>query len=223
MESTIAPVVPAAAAETSRVVRRASRARRLAALAAGPLAVLLAGGIVWQGSQAAFTSTTRNSGNAWSSGSVSLTDDDKGTAAFTVENVVPGQTGKKCIVVTSNSSVPGVVKMYQQNLTASGQGLENRISLVIEEGTGGSFNDCTGFTPTATTGTPLALSAIPAVDYATGLHPWTTTGTPGETKTYRATWAFTTTGMTQQQIDALQGATVSSDIVWEFQNLPAQP
>lgn len=198
-----------------------ARTRRIAALAAGPLAILLAGGIVWQGSQAAFTATTRNSGNAWSSGSVSLTDDDKGAAAFTIENVVPGQTGTKCIVVTSNSSVQGVVKMYQQNLTVSGQGLENRITLVIEEGTGGSFNSCAGFTPTATTGTPLALSAIPAVDYATGLHPWTTTGTPGETKSYRATWAFNITGMTQQQIDALQGATVSSDIVWEIQNVAA--
>jgi hypothetical protein len=199
------------------------RARRIAALAAGPLAVLLAGGVVWQTSQAAFTSTTRNSGNSWSTGNVALTDDDRGAARFTVENLVPGQTGQKCIVVTSNSTVPGVVKLYQTSLSESGQGLDDRIKMSIEEGTGGSFNDCTGFTPSGPAPAFVPLGVIPAVDYATGIHPWTTTGTPGETHSYRATWTFDTTGMTQAQVDALQGASVSSDIVWELQSLPAQP
>jgi hypothetical protein len=212
--------VPAEAASTAP---RGRRARRIATLAAGPLAILIAGGIVWQGSQAAFTSTTRNSGNSWSTGNVALTDDDRGAARFTVENLVPGQSGQKCIVVTSNSTVPGVVKLYQTSLVESGQGLDDRIKMSIEEGTGGSFNDCTGFTPVGTQPPFAALGVIPAVDYATGIHPWTTTGTPGETRSYRANWTFDTTGMTQAQIDALQGASVSADIVWELQSLPAQP
>ena len=46
---------------------RKNRARKWIAVSAGPLAVLIAGGLVWQSSTAAFTATTRNSGNAWSS------------------------------------------------------------------------------------------------------------------------------------------------------------
>ncbi|RWZ52415.1 hypothetical protein ELQ90_00145 [Labedella phragmitis] len=226
MHSTTTRSVPAptepAPAGAGRTATRQRLGRRVATLAAAPLAILLAGGVVWQGSQAAFTSTTRNTGNAWSSGRVMLTDDDKGAAAFTVENIVPGQSGQKCIVVTSDSSVAGVVKLYQRDLQTSGQGLEKHITLILEEGTGGSFNDCTGFVPAGTTGSPQALSNITAVDYSTGVHPWSTTGTPGEARTYRATWAFDTSGMTQQQIDALQGASVHSDLVWEFQNTAPQ-
>jgi hypothetical protein len=199
------------------------RTRRLAIFAVGPLAILLAGGLVWQSSQAAFTATTRNSGNAWSSGNVVLTDDDLGAAAFTVQNLVPGQTGQKCIVVTSNSTVPGVVKAYQQNLVTSAQGLETHIMFRMEEGTGGSFNSCAGFVPK---GAPLALQTLPFLaannkDYASGALPWTTTGVSGETHSYRATWVFDTTAMTQQAIDALQGARTSADVVWELQSSDA--
>ena len=56
-----------------------SRARKIAYYSAGPLALLVAGGMVWQGSQAAFTASTRNAGNSWSTGNVMLTDDGRGS------------------------------------------------------------------------------------------------------------------------------------------------
>ena len=59
------------------------RATKIAAAATTPLAVLVAGGLVWQASYAAFTGQTRNAGNDWSTGSVALTDDDQGSARFT--------------------------------------------------------------------------------------------------------------------------------------------
>jgi hypothetical protein len=196
-----------------------ARARKLAMFAAGPLAVLVAGGMVWQGSQAAFTASTRNAGNSWSTGNVVLTDDDLGAAAFTVENIVPGQTGQKCIVVTSQSNVAGEVRAYTQNLITS-RGMEDRIFFDLEQGTGGSFNDCTGFTPTANQVPELPLSTLASVnrDFATGGAPWQTTGTPGETQSYRGTWRFDTTGMSQDAINALQGARVGIDLVWELQS-----
>ena len=196
-----------------------ARIRTIAALSAGPIAVLIAGGLVWQGSQAAFTATTRNSGNSWSTGSVFLTDDDLGAAAFTVENIVPGQTGEKCIVVTANSDVAGEVRPYSENLIAA-NGLEGRIFLKLEHGTGGSFNNCTGFTAAGTAITEQTLLTMAATnhDYATAGTPWQTVGTAGETKSYRATWRFDTTGMTQEQINALQGARVGLDLVWELQS-----
>ncbi len=186
---------------------------------AAPLAILIAGAMVWQGSQAAFTASTRNAGNAWSTGSVVLTDDDQGAAAFHVENIVPGQTGAKCIVVTSGSNVPGEVRAYTRNLITS-KGLEDRIFFDLEQGTGGSFDDCSGFTPTANTVPELPISTLASVnrDFATGGVPWMTGGTPGETQSYRGTWRFDTTGLSQDEVDALQGARVGIDMVWELQS-----
>lgn len=199
------------------------RARRITTLSVAPIAILAAGLMVWQGSNAAFSSTTRNPGNSWSTGSVALTDDDSGTAAVQVANLTPGQTGSKCIVVTASSSVSGQVRAYVQNLAVSPQGLEDHVTLSIEQGTGGSFNDCTGFVPDASVpvvaAEPLSQLALTNKDYATGGTPWTTTGVAsGESKTYRGTWLFDTTDLSQLEIDALQGATTSVDLVWELQS-----
>lgn len=199
-----------------------ARVQKVAALSAAPVAVLLAGGLVWSGSQAAFTANTRNSGNSWSTGSVLLTDDDAGRAAFTAEGIVPGQSGQKCIVVTSGSNVPGEVRAYTQNLQTSAQGLERYITFDVEQGapnSGGTFNDCTGFVPLADDqpGAPLSALAQLNNNYTNGGSAWTTAGTPGESKVYRGTWSFNTNGLTQQQIDALQGARTSIDLVWELQ------
>ena len=196
-----------------------ARTRKIATFAAAPIAVLIAGGMVWQGSQAAFTASTRNAGSSWSTGNVVLTDDDLGAAAFTVENIVPGQTGQKCIVVTSQSNVQGEVRAYTGNLLSS-KGLENRIYFDLEQGTGGSFNDCTGFTPTANTVPDLPISTLASInrDFTTGGAAWQTAGTPGETQSYRGTWRFDTTGLSQDDINALQGARVGIDLVWELQS-----
>ncbi|MFS0703171.1 hypothetical protein AB6N23_01480 [Cellulomonas sp. 179-A 9B4 NHS] len=194
--------------------------RRAVALAAAPVAVLAAGAMVWQSSTAAFTATTRNAGNSWSTGQVALTDDDAGRAGFSVTNLVPGQTGERCIVVTSNANVPGEVRSYVQNLSTSAQGLADHIRLRVERGTGGTFESCAGFTPAQPSlpAQPLSLLSTAYNSFANGGQEWTTTGTPGESTTYRGSWVFDTTGLTQQQVDALQGAQVSIDLVWELQS-----
>jgi hypothetical protein len=179
---------------------------------------------VWSASDAAFTASTRNSGNAWSTGVVALTDDDAGVAGFNAVNLVPGQSGAKCLVVTSNSTVPGQVRAYVNNLTDSAHGLADHIKFKIEQGTGGTFNDCIGFTALPGALPAQALSTLNTVnhDYSTGGARWTTTGTAGEKNVYRGSWSFDTTGMTQQEIDRLQGATVSVDLVWELQSSDPQ-
>ena len=199
-----------------------ARVQKIAAFSAAPVAVLLAGGLVWSGSQAAFTANTRNSGNSWATGSVVLTDDDAGRAAFTAEGIVPGQTGQKCIVVTSGSNVPGEVRAYVQNLQTTSQGLDRYITFDVEQGapnSGGTFNDCTGFIPLVDNqaGAPLSALAQLNNNYDNGGSAWATAGEPGEKKVYRGTWSFNTSTLTQQQIDSLQGARTSMDIVWELQ------
>lgn len=174
--------------------------------------------MVWQGSSAAFTAQTRNVGNSWETGSVLLSDDDLGSAGIQIQNVVPGQSGVKCIKVTSTSTALGVVKMYLARVGA--QGLENNILVSIEKGAGGSFANCSGFVADAPAdpAVSLALASTTYYDYATGSLPWTTTAAVGgESKTYRISWVFDTTGLTQTQVDALQGKSVSADVVWEFQ------
>lgn len=195
-----------------------ARVKKITALSTGPVAILLAGALVWQGSQAAFTATTRNAGNSWGTGQVVLTDDDEGRAGFTVENMVPGQSGENCLVVTSQSNVAGEVRAYMENLSGSAQGLEEHIDFNVQKGTGGSFGDCTGFevTADAVPAQSLAWLAANNNNWENGGAAWQTTGEPGESVTYRGTWTFDTAGMTQQEIDALQGAKVSADLVWEL-------
>lgn len=197
-----------------------TRARRIAVFTAGPAAILVAGLLIWQGSTAAFTAQTRNTGNNWETGSVLLTDDDLGAAAFALTGVVPGQSGSHCITVTSKSSAIGEVRMYVARLGANG--LENNILATVEIGTGGSFGSCTGFVADLPAQPAQSLAAIAATssDFASAgtFLPWTTTGnTAGESKSYRVSWVFDTTGLSQTEVDALQGKSVSIDVVWELQ------
>jgi hypothetical protein len=60
-----------------------SRLHRLMAFAVAPVSMIAAAGMIWQSSYAAFSSDTRNAGNNWSAGTISLTDDDAGSARFT--------------------------------------------------------------------------------------------------------------------------------------------
>jgi hypothetical protein len=202
-------------------MRAPSSRARLIAAAAGPLAVLLAGGMIWQGSYAAFSADTRNSGNNWSTGTVTLTDDDLGSARFNVTDLVPNQTETKCIKVTAASSVAGTVKLYLLNAVTSGAGLENRIKLTVRSGAGGTFGSCTGFVSSATLINAETLAATTAAyaSYETGAGSWVTTGNvAGESKTYELTFLFDTSGMTQAQLDALQGTHAGVDFEWEIQN-----
>lgn len=195
-----------------------ARARRNSLLLATPIAVIAVGLLTWGWSSAAFTAQTRNIGNSWETGSLSLSDDDLGVAAFNLSDVLPGQTGEHCITVTSTSSTAGVVKLYLARMGADG--LEDNITISTEAGTGGSFASCDGFVPEAPSDGFESIKNISLVasTYATGTHPWTTTGNvDGESKSYRFTWLFDTTGLSQAEIDALQGKSVSADVVWELQ------
>ena len=77
-------------------VRRDARGPVLAVACA----VLVATFLVLSVSRAAFTATTANEGNSLTGGRVTLTDDDTGSAMFTVSNMMPGDSQQRCIVVT---------------------------------------------------------------------------------------------------------------------------
>jgi hypothetical protein len=195
------------------------RAGKIAVAAATPVAVLVAAGLVWHSSYAAFSGTTRNSGNDWATGAVSLTDDDAGSARFQVDKMTPGQTDTKCIKVTANANVPGTVKGYAVNPVPSAQGLEKYVKVQVTSGTGGSFGTCTGYTaehPVIPAGTSLETLAT-FNDYASGAGGWNVpAGT--STRTYQISWVFDTSTLTQSQVDQLQGAHTGIDFQWELQS-----
>ena len=192
------------------------RTRRIVSRSGGPVAVLLAGLLVWQGSNAAFTAETHNAGNNWETGSVLLTDDDGGAAMFAASNLTPGNTGVKCIEVTATSNVAGVIRTYVQSLTAGG--LQNNIMITIERGAPGTFADCTGFTAAATeTVQPLSTMRTAHGTWGTAVLPWVK-GTGAESKTYKFTWVFDVGALSEPEINALQGTAVGANFEWELQN-----
>lgn len=198
-----------------------SRVQKILVAATTPVAVIAAAALVYQASYAAFTGQTRNSGNEWSTGSVNLTDDDNGQARFRVSNMLPGDTETKCLKVTANASVASTVKGFAINPVTSVQGLENRIKISIYAGNGGTFADCEGFTqldPAA--GGVIAVDApltqIAQLDsFEEALGGWDVpSGT--HSRTYKLVWRFDTQGMSQQQIDQLQGSRTGLDMQWEM-------
>ncbi len=197
-----------------------SRTRRIVSLSAAPVAVLLAGAMVWQGSSAAFTAETRNIGNSWETGSMAISDDDNGAAMFQIVNVVPGQTGEKCIAVSATSSVPSTVQLYSADLAADG--LEPYVMVTIEQGTGGSFaGGCAGFTsetvPNLEDAQTLGSLGTDHTSWATAILPFTMPA-GSTTKTYKFSWEFDVSTLTQTEIDALQGRAASINFEWELQN-----
>ncbi len=140
-------------------------------------------------SRAAFSDTTDNTLSSVTAGTVTLTDDDSGTVLFNIGAMVPSDTSTNCIVVTYGGTItnPSAVKMYSGGFTDSGD-FGNYLNITIEEGTGGSFGNCTGFTLENTiepTGTLTAWDTT-HTNYATGAGVWDPAASP-ESKTFRIT------------------------------------
>ena len=90
--------------------------RRAASLIFGSAIVsaLGVGALAYTSTNAAFTGTTENGSNAFEAATVTLTDDDGGSATFNIDNMVPGDTVSDCILVTYTGSSDdlGDLKLY---------------------------------------------------------------------------------------------------------------
>ena len=193
---------------------RPARSVRLARWLAVPVGMVVSSLLVWQASNAAFSDTTDNPGNNWASGRVDLADDDGGASAmFTVSNLKPGDSAAKCITVTYSGSLDASVKLFA---SAPSGTLAPYLNLTVEQGSGGSFGDCTGFSPDASpkyTGT-LAAFAGTHQNWGNGWGSFTPTGgAPDDDKTYRFTY-------TLQDDDNAQGLSTGTTFTWEAQNTP---
>jgi hypothetical protein len=186
--------------------------KKLVAGAAVPLAVMVSGALVWQSSYSAFSASTTSPTNNWAAGSVALADDDSNTAMFNATNLKPGATGSKCIVVTSSGTLASTVKLYGTSYSTT-KSLADSINLKVEEGTGGSFSNCTGFTAGSTIFDGTASSfGTSKTDFASGVGTWAPAGGTA-TKTYKVTYT-----LSPSTPDSAQGGTTALGLTWESQN-----
>ncbi|WP_433444071.1 hypothetical protein [Nonomuraea sp. CA-141351] len=181
-----------------------------------PVGLMLSGALVWHASNATFVGSTVNAGNNWTAGSVGLTNDSGGVPMFQITNMVPGNSGSRCIKVTSSASVPSTVKLYSDFSAVPTNDISSYINLTIEEGNGGTFASCAAFTPVggaAYTGT-LANFTSTKTNFGNGVGPWALTGNPPESLSYRITWTFDSSAPNSTE----DGSTPHVSFIWEAQN-----
>ncbi len=181
-------------------------------VSAALMAVIAASLLAFQSTGAAFSATTENAGNAFAAGTVTLSDNDAGTAMFNLPNMKPNDSQVGCIEVTYSGTLDPEVRTY--GAITAGDGLEDYLDLTIERGTG----TCAAFVADVavwTNGTDGDLGVFlgAATNYATGSDSWQPTGGGADDVVpYRYTIAL-------QDNTLAQGKTVTVTFTWEAQNL----
>lgn len=205
----------------SEVVQRRRNLVRVIAPTAGLLA---AGLLVWQGSYAAFSATTQDTTNTWSSGSLSLVNNGgtatyaaTTTAAFGGTSLKPGSTGTTCLTVKSTGTAAGTLAMYESALADSSPSLGAQIKLTVTEGVPATDvpANCTGF-PVA--GVTTVATNVPLTTFPTtyGAATGTTAMAAGGLEAYKVVWTFVSTGSNVTD-NGLQTKTVTAGFTWEIQ------
>lgn len=186
-----------------------------------PLGIIASGVLVWQASYAAFSDTTTNPNNAFSAGTVALTDDHQpSTVLFNATALKPNSTGSSCIKVTYNGSLAANVKLYIKSgdLTNTTGDLSPYLTFQVAEGTG-SAADCSDFAGGSNLYNPtgsgditktLADFAANKTTFATGVSAFAPTAA-GQTKTYKITYWV-------QDNNLAQGKNNTATFTWEAQN-----
>jgi hypothetical protein len=187
------------------------------------------GTMVWSASSASFSGYTTNPLNTWSTGTVSMTDDDtgidnlSGTALFSASGLYPTNTLTRCIRVTYTGTVAATVHLYSSAVSDSTPSLLQWINMTITEGTGtanfANSPDCSNFTADAGNSVLYNnLTLEPSTGFAakttwaTGVYntttPWTPSGTA--TKVYKFVYTLNTSAP-----DTVQGKTATIGFRWE--------
>lgn len=176
------------------------------------LGVAALGALAGHDTYSLFSSKGANAGNSVSAGTVTLGDDDGGTALFTLTGGRPGGSASGCVRVTSSGSLPTGVRVYGSSSGA----LAAYATLTITRGTqASSSRSCSGFSADATDYTGAgagviyqgALSALPASS-AAGLADPTAAWSTGEVHAYRVTITLGTSS-------AAEATSGSATVTWQ--------
>lgn len=189
------------AADTAAVETRETRVGQLAAGAlAVALAALVIGSLVVTFSQRALEPSGTVAGASLGSGTISLTDDDRGRSLFDLSDMAPGRPVVHCIEVTYDGTIVPVDLAMRSE--AAGD-LAAYLDVVVEGGQGGGFGDCRGFTSGGQVfaGTLGDLAASGWLDLGRVVN-------AGDRVSYRISFEV------QDREEAL-GRTASASFVWE--------
>jgi hypothetical protein len=179
------------------------------------LVLAVVGGLATLGAYSAFTSQANNPNNRVTAGSVTLADNDGGTALYDLTAAKPGDSQTSCIRVLYTGSLSADVKLYTPDAIGA---LGPDVTLKIEPGTQASpsFPSCTGFTPDGAAIFDAALSTFPTT-YAGGVSDYPGAGsswTNGDAVVYRVTATLSASAP-----DSAQGATTGLHTLrWEARN-----
>jgi hypothetical protein len=196
------------AATTTPVRRGLWRAARLFT----PLALFVAVAEVGQSAYATFTSTKNVTSNAFTAGTVSLTDNEASAAMFSASGLAPSSAGSACIQVKYTGSGPVSVKLYvpASGLTGS---LGTYLQLKIEQGTGTALN-CSDFVSSSTiynaatsSSNTLAAFAASSTDFSTGVGSWAPS-VANQTMSYRISYVVL-------RNSSASGTTATVSFTWE--------
>ena len=164
--------------------------------------VCAAAGLAIAGAQA-FAAVSEPAATQETSNVVTLSDDDSAKAMFDAEALPPGEPVARCLEVSYEGEGPATLRLYG---TATGTGLAPHLSLLIEQGRGGGFASCAGFTGRPVyTGTLADFTARHA-DFASGLPLSTVPGSAPVTYRFTAVVA---------DVREAQGRKAAADIWWE--------
>ena len=168
------------------------------------------GVLVWQGTSSVFSGTTANGTDSWTMGSVTLSDDDTGSAMFSAGGLAPGATGSNCITVTYSGTVATAVKLYAA-ASADASSLAQYLDLTIQEGTGGGFGSCGGFVASGTiySGTLSAFTST-QLAYGSGVGSWAPSS--ASSTIYKITYT-----LQAGTPNSKQGAATTTTFQWEAQ------
>jgi len=168
----------------------------------------------------AFSSQTDNPGNVITAGTVTLEDNDGGSALYALTAAKPGDSKASCIKVTYKGSLPATVRLFTPSTIGE---LGPQVTLKIEAGTqaSASFPSCEGFTAFSSGGTlfegTLSSFAAEKNSFANGISTFPTGTTKWETDNsvvYRVTATLSASAP-----DTAQGKTTGSHLMrWEAQN-----
>jgi len=207
-------------------MNRLDQRRRRVLRAAAPIAGLLAAGLlVWQGSYAAFSATTTNTGDAWSTGNLALANNggvgttySASTAAlFGETGIKPGSVGAKCITVESTGSLAGSLRLWHGAFTGTNAtNLSAALNVTVDAVAVGATTSITAACGSYTGGTAGALYAgslagLPASFAAAAGTPLAGGGT--ERVAYRIGWTLPA-AVTD---NTLQSSNVTTTLTWEVQ------
>jgi hypothetical protein len=175
----------------------------------------LVAGVAAVGAFSSFSQTTSNTGNSFATGTVSIGDNDGGSASlYSAAGRKPGDSAVSCIRVTYTGSLASDVKLYASSGIAGG----STFNLKVERGvqTTGVFPGCGDFTQTSTA-YDGDLTAFPT-SYGSGLGgknaaaPWAT----NDAVAYRFTISVNDDGTAGAHTAVV--STGSHDFTWESRN-----